>query len=747
MRYNLLLLFTVLAMSLSTGWLKAQTNPCVSLDSFKIVILGSSTAAGTGPSSPDSAWVNRYRDYLQSINPANDVINLAVGGYNTYRIMPTSFIPPPSRPLPDPARNITAALALNPDAIIVNMPSNDVAAGYSYAEQIFNFDSIITVSGTGSVPIWICTTQPRNFSLAQQQLQWDLKDSIIALYSPNVIDFWSSIAMVDFSIDPFYDSGDGVHLNDTGHALLNDRVINLNLLDQLYVPIVYSDVAILSVDPSGDLTCGDSTATFDIVATNVGTNDSIPVKVEFKMIHSPSGAVFNDSIIIPAGLAGCSPDTFSFVANTFNEGTYSITAIVSSTSDPNTLNDTTIIVMHLSGHPTIIPIHDTLCNPGIGQLSVTHSSQDTVIWYDDLINPVPIVFGSALITPMISSSTAWYAEVVRGDLFYSDDIFTTNTSSINWNGAMFDIVAQSDLTIDSFDVKINSQGLQEVEIYTKVGTHIGSELFSSAWSFQGSVFVNVLSSSEQTHIPLGNISLLSNDTIGVYMQMADPTSSLSYQNTGSAMSYSNTEITVITGSGSSHDFGGNYYPRNWNGRIHYHHGTRLQGDCSTGRHEVRVEISPLNFTIGSDTIIDILDTLTITAPVGMNSYEWFDGSQAQSYQLIASDLGVGIHHVFVQITDSLLCTSTDTIIVAIADLVGIEEQSAAIIVYPNPTSGLLHFKNPTFNSIELRSVTGLEIRTYPVISNMIDLSEIPDGCYFLTIPNLLDSPIKIIKHQ
>ncbi|MDG1657241.1 MAG: SGNH/GDSL hydrolase family protein, partial [Crocinitomicaceae bacterium] len=195
MRYNLLLLFTVLAMSLSTGWLKAQTNPCVSLDSFKIVILGSSTAAGTGPSSPDSAWVNRYRDYLQSINPANDVINLAVGGYNTYRIMPTSFIPPPSRPLPDPARNITAALALNPDAIIVNMPSNDVAAGYSYAEQIFNFDSIITVSGTGSVPIWICTTQPRNFSLAQQQLQWDLKDSIIALYSPNVIDFWSSIAM------------------------------------------------------------------------------------------------------------------------------------------------------------------------------------------------------------------------------------------------------------------------------------------------------------------------------------------------------------------------------------------------------------------------------------------------------------------------------------------------------------------------------------------------------------------------
>ncbi|MBN1481412.1 hypothetical protein EH223_03505 [candidate division KSB1 bacterium] len=35
---------------------------------FRIVILGSSTAAGTGPSRSDSAWVNRYRRYVKNIN-------------------------------------------------------------------------------------------------------------------------------------------------------------------------------------------------------------------------------------------------------------------------------------------------------------------------------------------------------------------------------------------------------------------------------------------------------------------------------------------------------------------------------------------------------------------------------------------------------------------------------------------------------------------------------------------------------
>ena len=71
-----------------------EQNPCLSNQDFHLVILGSSTAAGTGPSSPDSTWVNRYRNFLQGINPDNLVTNLAIGGTTTYHIMPNWFSPP-----------------------------------------------------------------------------------------------------------------------------------------------------------------------------------------------------------------------------------------------------------------------------------------------------------------------------------------------------------------------------------------------------------------------------------------------------------------------------------------------------------------------------------------------------------------------------------------------------------------------------------------------------------------------------
>ncbi|MEL6593686.1 MAG: SGNH/GDSL hydrolase family protein, partial [Bacteroidota bacterium] len=134
--------------------LLAQTEPCAGLQSYKIVVLGSSTAAGAGASTSDSTWVNRYRAHLQAINSGNQVVNLAQGGYNTYRLMPDGFQPPSGRPQPDSAKNISAAIAENPDAIIVNLPSNDVASGYSVAEQLGNFDTIVARAQQANIPIW-----------------------------------------------------------------------------------------------------------------------------------------------------------------------------------------------------------------------------------------------------------------------------------------------------------------------------------------------------------------------------------------------------------------------------------------------------------------------------------------------------------------------------------------------------------------------------------------------------------------
>lgn len=191
---------------------------------IKIVVLGSSTAAGAGPKDLNNAWVNLYRKYVKSKNPYSDVINLAVGGFTTYEVMSTGFIPPSYRPLPDSNHNITKALSLSPDAIIINLPTNDVENGYTISEQINNYSIILDSAAAKNVPVFIATTQPRNLSASERQRLMIMRDSIYSIAGQNVIDFWTDIAADDGTINPKYDHGDGVHLNDAAHVLLASRV-------------------------------------------------------------------------------------------------------------------------------------------------------------------------------------------------------------------------------------------------------------------------------------------------------------------------------------------------------------------------------------------------------------------------------------------------------------------------------------------------------------------------------------------
>lgn len=192
----------------------------------RFVVLGSSTAAGVGPSVPDSAWVNRLEAALQEVDVNYEVINLAVSGYTTYQILPDGFeIPPGVNETVDEERNITAALAYEPLGIFINLPSNDANKYYTVEQQLANFDTVINLALAQGVSVWITTPQPRNFSdPAQIQLQLDMLDTIPQVYSEAVIDFWTGVADEDGWILIQYDSGDGIHLTDAAHAILFERV-------------------------------------------------------------------------------------------------------------------------------------------------------------------------------------------------------------------------------------------------------------------------------------------------------------------------------------------------------------------------------------------------------------------------------------------------------------------------------------------------------------------------------------------
>ncbi|NIJ46420.1 lysophospholipase L1-like esterase [Wenyingzhuangia heitensis] len=214
-----------------------------------IVVLGSSTAEGIGASSTDKAWVNLYADAIYQNNTKLNVINLGKGGYTTYHVLPTgSSIPSGVTATVDTERNITKALSHDPIAIIVNLPSNDTAEGYAVADQLSNYSTIYNQAASNSVPMWIATSQPRNFSApADIQKQIDVKDGILSAYGTKTINFWTNIAETDGTILASLNSGDGVHLNDAGHALLFDKVLATDIDDLECEDDTTLDVAELDV--------------------------------------------------------------------------------------------------------------------------------------------------------------------------------------------------------------------------------------------------------------------------------------------------------------------------------------------------------------------------------------------------------------------------------------------------------------------------------------------------------------------
>ncbi|SDL96871.1 Por secretion system C-terminal sorting domain-containing protein [Catalinimonas alkaloidigena] len=197
---------------------------------YTIVVIGSSTAAGTGPSSLDSAWVWRYRNYLTQMDTRFQVINLAQGGFTTYNVLPTGTAISGVSQSIDTARNITKAVSFVPDAIIVNLPSNDAVNSYSVADQLANYDLIAQTADSAGASLWVTTTQPRDLTDAGQiQIQLDMRDSTLARFDSLAIDFWSGFAEEDGTLLDAYDSGDGIHLNDMAHRILFERVIAKNI--------------------------------------------------------------------------------------------------------------------------------------------------------------------------------------------------------------------------------------------------------------------------------------------------------------------------------------------------------------------------------------------------------------------------------------------------------------------------------------------------------------------------------------
>lgn len=185
------------------------------------IVMGSSTAAGTGASA-GKGWVELLRTQWSS--KGYSLVNIAKPGATTYLALTNASSVVPNRPLPDTAMNIDQALTRNPTLLIISFPTNDTNAGYSVDEIVANLLAIRAKALAASVPVIVLSTQPRNFDASRLSQLRDIDERMASEAGGCFVAIRTKLAGGDGRLASIYDSGDAVHPNDLGHALIAGAV-------------------------------------------------------------------------------------------------------------------------------------------------------------------------------------------------------------------------------------------------------------------------------------------------------------------------------------------------------------------------------------------------------------------------------------------------------------------------------------------------------------------------------------------
>ena len=151
-----------------------------------------------------------------------------------------------------------------------------------------------------------------------------------------------------------------------------------------------------------------------------------------------------------------------------------------------------------------------------------------------------------------------------------DTLGTTLAGGNGHDGNMFDVVMLAGKTISYFDGHIVGSGY--MKIYYKMGTFVGSEANSAAWTLIDSAMVTSAGAGIPTYmnIPV-NMYFAAGDTIAFYVTGTISGATVTYTNglTQGAIFSSNADMQIHEGIGIAYPFGASFTPRVWNGIVHY----------------------------------------------------------------------------------------------------------------------------------------------------------------------------------
>ncbi len=401
-----------------------------------------------------------------------------------------------------------------------------------------------------------------------------------------------------------------------------------------------------------------------------------------------------------------------------SNGVFDVSLTVTNGLGSVTHTETALISINLPDSP--VGIGDSICNSGIAIL--TASASGIINWYTDSLGGASIATGTTFTSPVLTSTTDYYAENViepatqsaaKPDNSGGGSYYTSNTAHY----LVFDCFVP--LTIKTVKVYANSSGSRLIQLRDNGGNVIASE----------NIFI---SAGEQT------ITLNFDVPVGSDFELAGPPAPDLYRN-NAGLNYPYELAGVLSvkhSSANSNPTGYYYYFYDW---------TVQEESCISARTKISAVVSN-NSAIASFSYTQSLGTVefTNTSSYGELYYWYFgDGNTSNEENPSHTYTASGIYTVSLNASNA--CgSSSDSETITI--LITISEQYDNIYtfnIYPNPANGIfnLQFSSHAVNHLD---ITIVDVLGNVVLSESInnftgdlvksfDLSSMPDALYLIKL--------------
>lgn len=269
--------------------------------------------------------------------------------------------------------------------------------------------------------------------------------------------------------------------------------------------------------------CADPNAMLSIRVLNAGTNALTSIPMYANIFDGNSTQNYNFTL---SSLDVCADTVVSFptAISIAYDSLFDFTVYADLAGDQVRLNSDTTVFIGFKNLPVPLfyPDLDTsICGTSFFRDSLPLSGNQFANWYSNQTDSLPLFTGPKLELGMFNQDTVLFLETGFRQLFSAPNTSATTTSpGVAWgapinSGYWIDVIAQTDIYLDSLDVRTRVSGTMDYEIYTTKGPYLSVINDANAWDLTYSGAQSVTAGA-RTKLYVGGIFIKAGDTLGIH---------------------------------------------------------------------------------------------------------------------------------------------------------------------------------------------------------------------------------------